>query len=183
MNSPPVSGKREQLQNSYCGSASPKFLPGRKTLKIFPRFIHQMVVFVPPLSPGLIAYKNIPGLFFTLTRRGDTSIHDTRTESPTSTCLPLTQNLEWVTFSSVQSFSRVQLFVTPWTAACQAYLSIINSWSYRHHQISSVPPWDWNTQFLLWDYIFVRVFKSLTLSTGCTCTRCPRWLHFCSLKC
>ena len=30
-------------------------------------------------------------------------------------------------FSSVQSLSHVQLFVTPWTAACQAYLSITNS--------------------------------------------------------
>ena len=29
---------------------------------------------------------------------------------------------------SVQSLSCVQLFVTPWTAACQAFLSIINSW-------------------------------------------------------
>ena len=29
--------------------------------------------------------------------------------------------------STVQSFSCVQLFVTPWTAACQAYLSITNS--------------------------------------------------------
>ena len=95
--------KENQLQNSYCGSDSPKFIPGRKTLKIFPRFIQQMVVFVPPLSPGLIAYKNIPGLFFTLTRRCDTSIYDTRTESPTPTCLPLTQNLKWVTFSSVHS--------------------------------------------------------------------------------
>ena len=32
-------------------------------------------------------------------------------------------------FSSAQSLSRVQLFVTPWTAAHQASLSIINSWS------------------------------------------------------
>ena len=32
-------------------------------------------------------------------------------------------------FSSVQSLSCVQLFVTPWTAACQASLSITNSWS------------------------------------------------------
>ena len=30
---------------------------------------------------------------------------------------------------SVQSFSLVRLFATPWTAACQASLSIINSWS------------------------------------------------------
>ena len=32
-------------------------------------------------------------------------------------------------FSSVQSLSRVQLFEAPWTAACQASLSITNSWS------------------------------------------------------
>ena len=31
--------------------------------------------------------------------------------------------------SSVQSLSRVQLFVTPWTATPQASLSITNSWS------------------------------------------------------
>ena len=31
--------------------------------------------------------------------------------------------------SSVQSLSHVRLFVTPWTAACQASLSITNSWS------------------------------------------------------
>ena len=31
--------------------------------------------------------------------------------------------------NSVQSLSCVQLFATPWTAACQAYLSITNSWS------------------------------------------------------
>ena len=32
-------------------------------------------------------------------------------------------------FSSVQSLSRVRLFATPWTAACQASLSINSSWS------------------------------------------------------
>ena len=32
-------------------------------------------------------------------------------------------------FSSVQSLSCVQLFATPWTAACQASLLITNSWS------------------------------------------------------
>ena len=37
--------------------------------------------------------------------------------------------LEKVQFSSVQSLSRVRLFVTPWTAACQASLSITNSQS------------------------------------------------------
>ena len=32
-------------------------------------------------------------------------------------------------FSSVQSLSTVRLFATPWTTACQASLSITNSWS------------------------------------------------------
>ena len=32
-------------------------------------------------------------------------------------------------FSSVQLLSCVGLFATPWTAACQASLSITNSWS------------------------------------------------------
>ena len=32
-------------------------------------------------------------------------------------------------FSSVQWLSCVQLFVTPWTAACQVSLSITNSWN------------------------------------------------------
>ena len=31
--------------------------------------------------------------------------------------------------SSVQSLSRVRLFATPWTAACQASLSIAISWN------------------------------------------------------
>ena len=44
-------------------------------------------------------------------------------------------------FSSVQSLSRVQLFATPWTAACQASLSITNSQSLlRLMPIKSVMP-------------------------------------------
>ena len=35
--------------------------------------------------------------------------------------------IKW--FSSVQLLSRVWLFATPWIAACQASLSITNSWS------------------------------------------------------
>ena len=34
-----------------------------------------------------------------------------------------------VQFSSVQSLSHVQLFATPWIEACQASLSITNTWS------------------------------------------------------
>ena len=44
-------------------------------------------------------------------------------------------------FSSVQSLSRVQLFATPWTAACQASLPITNSWSSpKPTSIESVMP-------------------------------------------
>ena len=32
--------------------------------------------------------------------------------------------------TSLQSLSCVRLFAGPWTAACQAYLSITNSWSF-----------------------------------------------------
>ena len=43
--------------------------------------------------------------------------------------------------SSVQLLSRVQLFATPWTAACQASLSIINSQSLpKLMSIESVMP-------------------------------------------
>ena len=38
-------------------------------------------------------------------------------------------NLFFWNLSSVQSLSRVQLFATPWTAACQTSLSITNSQS------------------------------------------------------
>ena len=45
------------------------------------------------------------------------------------------------TSSSVQSLSRVQLFVTPWTAACQASLSITDSRSLlKLMSIKSVMP-------------------------------------------
>ena len=42
---------------------------------------------------------------------------------------PALDNTECIQFSSVQLLSRVRLFVTPWTAAHQASLSIINSQS------------------------------------------------------
>ena len=46
-----------------------------------------------------------------------------------------------VCLSSVQSLSRVRLFVTPWTAARQASLSIPNSWSLlKLRAIESVTP-------------------------------------------
>ena len=53
---------------------------------------------------------------------------------PTS-YLPISQ------FSSGQLLSHVWVFATPWTAACQASLSIANSWSLpKHMSIESVMP-------------------------------------------
>ena len=44
-------------------------------------------------------------------------------------------------FSSVQSLSCVRLFATPWTATCQASLSITNSWNLlKLMSIESVMP-------------------------------------------
>ena len=46
-----------------------------------------------------------------------------------------------IQFSSIQSLSHFRLFVTPWTTACQASLSITNSWSSRKlMSIESVMP-------------------------------------------
>ena len=52
----------------------------------------------------------------------------------------LSRDIEYQ-FSSVQSLSHVQLFVTPWTAVCQASLSITSSWSLlKLMSIESVMP-------------------------------------------
>ena len=54
---------------------------------------------------------------------------------------PIPWSLSWFFLSSVQSLSRVWLFVTPWTAARQASLSITNSWSLlKPMSIESVMP-------------------------------------------
>ena len=46
-----------------------------------------------------------------------------------------------IQFSFVQSLSCVRLFATPWTVACQASLSITNSWSLlKFMSIESVTP-------------------------------------------
>ena len=68
--------------------------------------------------------------------------------------------------SSVQSLSRVQLFVTPWTAACQASLSITKSQSLlKFMSIESVIP---SKHFILChpllllpsSFLSIRVFSS-----------------------
>ena len=71
-----------------------------------------------------------------------------------------------VHFNSVQSLSCVQLFVTPWRAACQASLSITNSWSlFKLMSIEVVTPYKYfmlGCPLLLLPSIFprIRVFSN-----------------------
>ena len=44
-------------------------------------------------------------------------------------CCNITKSAHVFLFVAVQSLSCIQLFATPWTAACQASLSFIISWS------------------------------------------------------
>jgi len=61
--------------------------------------------------------------------------------SPSLSGLYFTHQFSSVQFSSVQLLSHVQLFATPQTAACQASLSITNSWSlFKLMSIESVMP-------------------------------------------
>ena len=73
--------------------------------------------------------------------------------------------------SLVQSLSRVQLFVTPWTAACQASLSITSSWSLLKLKSESVMPSNHfilRCPLLLSPSIFpsIRVFSNEEKSVG-----------------
>jgi len=85
-----------------------------------------------------------------------------------------------IKFSSVQSFSRVRLFATPWTAACQASLSITNSQSLlKLMSIESVMPSNHLIlchPFLLPPSIFpsIRVFSNESV----LCIRWPRYWSF-----
>ena len=82
---------------------------------------------------------------------------------------------------SVQSLSRVRLFATPWTAACQASLSITNPWSLlKLMSIESVMPSNHLIlccPLLLLPSIFpsIRVFSSESVL-------CIRWLDYWSLS-
>ena len=84
-----------------------------------------------------------------------------------------------VQFSSVQSFSRVQLFATPWAAACQASLSITNSWGLlRFVSIELVMPSNhlilYHPLLLLLVFPSIRVFSNKSV----LCIRWPKYWSF-----
>ena len=75
------------------------------TMTVIMKMIDPAIVYLTHCQPHYIFY-------FILITLWDRHYNSTFTESK---------------FSSVQSFSHVQLFVTSWTTACQASLSITNS--------------------------------------------------------
>ena len=84
-------------------------------------------------------------------------------------------------FSSVQSLSRVQLFATPWTAAHQAYLSIMNSQSSPElMSIESVMP---SNHLILCCPLFLlpTIFPSITVFSN-ESVLCIRWKAILSLS-
>ena len=90
---------------------------------------------------------------------------------------PLTEDPQ---FSSVQSLSRVRLFVTPWTAACQASLSITNSWSPpKPMSIESVMP---SNHFILCRPLLLlpSIFPSIGVfpNESALCIRWPKYWGF-----
>ena len=86
----------------------------------------------------------------------------------------------FIYISSVQSLSRVPLFATPWTAACQAFLSITNSQSLlKLMSIESVMPSNHLIlchPLLLMPSVFpsIRVFSSESV----LCMRWPKYWSF-----
>ena len=89
-------------------------------------------------------------------------------------------HLSWVSFSSVQSLSRVRLFVTPWAAAHQASLSITNSRSlFKHLSIESVMP---SNHLILCHPLLLLppVFPSIRVfsNESALCIRWPKYWSF-----
>ena len=83
-------------------------------------------------------------------------------------------------FSSVQSLCRVQLFATPWTVACQASLSITNSWSSpKPMSIESVMP---SNHLVLCHPLFLppSIFPSIRVfsNESALCIRWPKYWSF-----
>ena len=82
-------------------------------------------------------------------------------------------------FSSIQSFSHVHLFTTPWTAACQASLSITNSQSLlKLMSIESVMPS--NHLILCCPLLLPSIFPIIGVfsSESALCIRWPKYWSF-----
>ena len=88
--------------------------------------------------------------------------------------------LKYVQFSSVQSLSRVRLFATPWSAACQASLPITNSQSVlKLMSIESVMPS--NHLILCQPLLLPSTFPSIRVFSN-ESVLCIRWPKFWSFR-
>ena len=83
----------------------------------------------------------------------------------------------YISVNSVQSLSGVRLFVTPWTIACQASLSITNSWSsLKFVSIESVMPS--NNIILFHPILPPSIFPSIRVFSNQS-VLCIRWPKYC----
>ena len=83
----------------------------------------------------------------------------------------------YISVNSVQSISGVRLFVTPWTIACQASLSITNSWSLlKLMSIESVMPS--NNIILFHPILPPSIFPSIRVFSNQS-VLCIRWPKYC----
>ena len=82
--------------------------------------------------------------------------------------------------SSVQSLSHVRLFATPWTAACQASLSITNSWSLP--KLMSIESVMSSNHFILCHSLLLlpSIFPSIRVfsNESALCIRWPKYWSF-----
>ena len=108
------------------------------------------------------------------------SFHSNPKERQCQRMLKMPHNCFHLSSVSVQSFSLVWLFVTPWTTACQASLSITNCWSLlKPMSIESVMPFNHLIlcrPLLLLPSIFpsIRVFSN----EANLCIRWPKYWSF-----
>ena len=80
--------------------------------------------------------------------------------------------------SSVQSLSRVQLFATPWTEACQTSLSITDSWSLlKLMSVEMVIP---SNHFILCLILLPSIIPSIRVfsNESVLCIRWPKYWSF-----
>ena len=76
-----------------------------------------------PLSMGILQARILEWVAIPFSRSSSQPRNRTRVS-----CIAIGFFTSWAT-SSFQSLNRVRLFATPWITACQASLSITNSWS------------------------------------------------------
>ena len=86
----------------------------------------------------------------------------------------------WVQFSSVQLLCQVRLFATPWTAACQASLSITNSRSLL--KLMSIESVMWSNHLILCHPLLLSpsIFPSVRVfsNESVLCIRWPNYWSF-----